>query len=189
MDRRVKHIDNKNFFIEYGKCIIGGYHDLMATYEVIKKTSFTMSGKVFNKRFTTEIEKHLEEEKVPTSVYLSDEFNLGYKTLKIYLKNRSKQICGSWEYFDNEVYCCTIHNCEKEFVDNNGRVIGEKVVELCDKMIKECKKHIEEWQDAIDNYDENRNTLANALKEFGEVVKGLNPLFKPYNVFSFDWEK
>ena len=93
---------NNEAFQQYGSAIIRGYQDTIEVLKVIIEAGAKMNGKVLNKRFITEIESNL---KVKAIVSISDKFNLGYRSLNIYLENRSININGSWIYFDNQIYC------------------------------------------------------------------------------------
>ena len=178
----------KETFIEYAKHIVEGYKTIIAAYGVISKVGLTMHGKVFNKRFESEIEKYCKEEGVNVSIWLNDQYNMGYKDLKIYLQDRSFNGGDCWIYFDNDIYHNSIHNCNNAFVDGNNRIIGVKVAETCNEYIEHCKKEMTKWQDAADNYDKYEEQVKAALKQLNEAFEGLNSLFKPYTISQYDWE-
>lgn len=178
----------KETFVNYALHIVEGYKTVIAAYQVISRVGMSMNGKVFNKRFETEIEKHCKEEGVNVSVWMNDQYNMGYKDLKIYIQDRSFSCGGNWIYFDNDIYYNNIHNCNNAFTDNDNRVIGIKVEETCNEYISHCQKEIEKWQDAADNYDRYADQMSAALCQLNESLKGLNPLFKPYTISQYDWE-
>lgn len=178
----------KEVFLEYAKHIIGAYKEVIATYGIISKVGYQLNGKVFNKRFETEIEKHCTEEGINVTIWLGDTYNMGYKDLEIMLQNRSFNGGNTWIYFDSDVYYKRLHNCNKAFVDDNGRIIGKKVEETCNEYVTNCQSMVSQWQDAIDNYDKHAAALAEAVAAFGKAMKGVNQLFKPSQISSFDWE-
>lgn len=188
MNTTAKRIGSKENFIQYANAIVEGYETIIKTYECIKAVGYGMCGKVFNKRFFTELETCLGYDQVKTRVSASDNYHIGYKTLFIYLENRSVNIAGSWEYFDRDMYYTTIHNIDNAWLDA-GRINPEKIRVSCDEMIEMCKKQIAKWSDAAENYDAYCTKLADALKQLGENMKGINSLFKPSEIHSFDWER
>lgn len=179
----------KEDFVKYGNAVISGYKTIIAVYKIIAESAKKMEGKVFNKRFRTEIEKRLNECKIGANIGISDTDNIGHNTLKIYLFRRDTQINGSTIYFDNEIYYTSIHNCENVFVNDEGRIVSESAENECNEQIKLCNEQIENWEDAIENYDRYKAQIEGALKQLGEALKGLNVLFRPSQIDSYDWER
>ena len=178
----------KEAFQQYAAAIIGGYQDTIEVFKAIIEVGAKMDGKVLNKRFITAI-----EEKINVAIVsMSDQYNLGYRDLHIYLNNRSININGSWEYFDKQVCCNYVHNVEKSFceMDSNGnaRIVCSKVEATCNEYIESCCKYIRKWQDASDNYDKYTEQLKNAVRQFGEAMKGLNDYFCPSEICKYEWE-
>jgi hypothetical protein len=182
---------NKEAFQQYAAAIIGGYQDIIEVLKAIIEVGAKMDGKVLNKRFITAI-----EEKINVAIVsMSDQYNLGYRDLHIYLNNRSININGSWEYFDKQICCNYIHNIEKSFCEYesenlkvNPRIVCSKVEATCNEYIETCCKYIRKWQDASDNYDKYTEQLKNAVRQFGEAMKGLNDYFCPSEIYKYDWE-
>jgi hypothetical protein len=181
--------NKKEDFVKYGNAIIGGYKTIISVFQIIAESAKKMNGKVFNKRFQTEIENRLKDCKIGANISISDSYNMGYKTLKIYLFNRDTQINGSTIYFDKEIYHTSIHNCEKAFVNAEGRIVAEGAENECNEQIKLCNEQTEKWEDAIENYDRYKEQVENAVKQLGEALKGLNGFFRPSQIDSYDWEK
>lgn len=184
---------NKEAFKEYGNAIIEGYQDVVEVLTIVKESAAKMDGKVLNKRFMTEIESRLAVHPFTKArLSLSDQYNMGYRDINIYLEHRSVCISDSWIYFDNQIYCRNIHNVEKafcEFDSNvNARIVCSKVTAYCDEYIEQCKKYMTKWQDAIDNYDKYTEQLKNAVRQFGEAMNGLSDYFTPSQLSKYDWE-
>ena len=178
----------KEAFQQYAAAIIGGYQDTIEVFKAIIEVGAKMDGKVLNKRFITAI-----EEKVNVAmVSMSDQYNLGYRDLHIYLNHRSISINGSWGYFDKQVCCNYIHNVEKSFceMDSNGnaRIVCSKVEATCNEYIESCCKYIRKWQDASDNFDKYTEQINKAVREFGKALQGLNDYFCPSEICKYDWE-
>lgn len=181
----------KEAFQQYAAAIIGGYQDIIEVLKAIIEVGAKMDGKVLNKRFITAI-----EEKINVAIVsMSDQYNLGYRDLHIYLNNRSININGSWEYFDKQICCNYIHNIEKSFCEYesenlkvNPRIVCSKVEATCNEYIETCCKYIRKWQDASDNFDKYTEQLKNAVRQFGEAMKGLNDYFCPSEIYKYDWE-
>lgn len=181
----------KEAFQQYAAAIIGGYQDIIEVLKAIIEVGAKMDGKVLNKRFITAI-----EEKINVAIVsMSDQYNLGYRDLHIYLNNRSININGSWEYFDKQICCNYIHNVEKSFCEYesenlnvNPRIVCSKVEATCNEYIETCCKYIRKWQDASDNFDKYTEQLKNAVRQFGEAMKGLNDYFCPSEIYKYDWE-
>lgn len=188
MEYTAKKFKFKEDFIKYAKAVVNGYCEIISTFGVIAEAGKKFDGKVFNKRFNTEIENQLKEKGIPTFVGISDPYSMGYKTLKVYLRNRDICINGNCYYFDKEIAVASIHNCESSFINEEGRIIGEKVAETCNEEIKMCEEQVKKWNDAIEHYDEYTAQLENAVKQFGEALRGLNRLFRPSQIDSYDWE-
>lgn len=182
---------NEEAFQQYAAAIIGGYQDIIEVLKAIIEVGANMDGKVLNKRFITAI-----EEKINVAIVsMSDQYNLGYRDLHIYLNNRSININGSWVYFDKQICCNYIHNVEKSFCEYesenlkvNPRIVCSKVEATCNEYIETCCKYIRKWQDASDNYDKYTEQLKNAVRQFGEAMKGLNDYFCPSEIYKYDWE-
>lgn len=179
---------NKEGFITYASNIINGYNVIVKVHNIIKSVAEKMNGKVLNKRFQTEIENELKNACVPASVYITDDSWDKHKGLKIYLDRRDCQINGSTIYFDNEMGYYWFYNITKDFADENGRIVSDKVFCECDKLIEGASQSISEWQDAIDNYDKYNAQLKEAVKTLGNALKGINYRFKPNKIDSYDWE-
>ena len=176
---------NNEAFQQYGSAIIRGYQDTIEVLKVIIEAGAKMNGKVLNKRFITEIESNL---KVKAIVSISDKFNLGYRSLNIYLENRSININGSWIYFDNQIYCRYIHNVEQSFLNDEGRIDCAKVETACNEQIEQACKYIRKWEDAMSNYDKYTEQLKKAVLDFGNALKGLSDFFTPSQLDKYDWE-
>ena len=181
----------KEAFQQYAAAIIGGYQDIIEDLKAIIEVGAKMDGKVLNKRFITAI-----EEKINVAIVsMSDQYNLGYRDLHIYLSNRSININGSWEYFDKQICCNYIHNVEKSFCEYesenlkvNPRIVCSKVEATCNEYIETCCKYIRKWQDASDNFDKYTEQINKAVREFGKAVQGLNDYFCPSEICKYDWE-
>lgn len=182
---------NEEAFQQYAAAIIGGYQDIIEVLKAIIEVGAKMDGKVLNKRFITAI-----EEKINVAIVsMSDQYNLGYRDLHIYLNNRSININGSWEYFDKQICCNYIHNVEKSFCEYesenlkvNPRIVCGKVEATCNEYIETCCKYIRKWQDASDNFDKYTEQINKAVREFGKAVQGLNDYFCPSEICKYDWE-
>lgn len=188
MDYLAKQYDKKAFG-EYGKAIIDGYLDIVEVLNIVKGVAQKMNGKVLNKRFITEIETQLASHPFAKArLSMDDQYNLGYRDINIYLEHRSISINGSWVYFDSQIYCRNIHNVEKSFCNEEGRLDCAKVEACCDDYINQCKKYMTKWQDAIDNYDTYTAQLKNAVIALGKALNGLNDYFMPSDISKYDWE-
>lgn len=181
----------KEAFQQYAAAIIGGYQDTIEIFKAIIEVGAKMDGKVLNKRFITAIEEKINV----AMVSMSDQYNLGYRDLHIYLNNRSININGSWEYFDKQICCNYIHNVEKSFCEYesenlkvNPRIVCSKVEATCNEYIETCCKYIRKWQDASDNFDKYTEQINKAVREFGKAVQGLNDYFCPSEICKYDWE-
>jgi len=172
-------------FQQYGSAIIRGYQDTIEVLKVIIEVGAKMNGKVLNKRFITEIESNL---KVKAYVSMGDKYNFGYRSLNIYLENRSILINGSWVYYDNQIYCRNIHNVEKSFLNDEGRIDCAKVEEACNEQIEQACKYIRKWEDAMSNYDKYTEQLKKAVLDFGKALEGLSDFFTPAQLDKYDWE-
>ena len=80
------------------------------------------------------------------------------------------------------------YNVERDFLNEEGRLVYEKLDNLFSKLEEGYRKEIERWTDAKINYDSYKRMLYEALADFGEKMKNINSLFKPYEVRSYDWE-
>lgn len=190
MNTRVSNF-SKEAFLMYAARVIEGFETLTATFKVISEVGSTkFDGKVFNARFEHEIENVLKERNICAMLWLNDQYNMGYKDLKISLQDplRSIRIGESWFYIDNDVTSSNIHNCNKEFVDENGRVIGEKLIETCNKYIEQSENYKKRWQDAIDNYDTYAKRVKEAVTALGMALKGVNDFFLPSEICRYDWQ-
>ena len=191
MDTKASKYTNETFAL-YAKALIGGFNTLIATYKIIADVGKKLNGKVFNRRFETLIEKQCEDAKIGVFVSLDDQDNAGdkFKKLMILLQNPTIKSGDIWISFaDDLVYYNFIYNCNACFVNNDGKVIGQRVVETCEEKIAKCKEQINIWQDAADNYNKYNNQINDAVKQFGKAVKEINPLFKPGLLSHFDWEQ
>ena len=172
MNTIVKNYD-KQTFIQYANAICEGYKTIKDVYNVVGYVGAKMNGKVFNKRFATAIENTLKERNINAFIGLSDQFNMGYKDLKIYLQDRSFQSeSRGCVYFDYHLSYNYVHNADN-----------------CEEMMSHCDKEINKWQDAATNYDNYKTAMENAIKEFGKAVKNINSLFVPYEIHSYDWRE
>lgn len=187
MNYKAKNYSKENFTI-YADAIIDGYKTFIDVYKGIKATALKMHGKVINKRFWTALNELLQSKEVKARASWSDTYNFGYHTMNIYLDNRSVNIGSYCEYFDKEMGCTFIHNVEETFLNGEGRIDTECVDKICDKYIESCESYIKRWEDAKLNFDEYKERVQNAVKEFGEKMKDINPLFKPNEISSYDWE-
>ena len=188
MNTIVKNYD-KQTFIQYANAICEGYKTIKDVYNVVGYVGAKMNGKVFNKRFATAIENTLKERNINAFIGLSDQFNMGYKDLKIYLQDRSFQSeSRGCVYFDDHLSYNYVHNADNCFCEN-GVVVCEKVEKICEEMMSHCDKEINKWQDAATNYDNYKTAMENAIKEFGKAVKNINSLFVPYEIHSYDWRE
>ena len=77
---------------------------------------------------------------------------------------------------------------ESENLKVNPRIVCSKVEATCNEYIETCCKYIRKWQDASDNYDKYTEQLKNAVRQFGEAMKGLNDYFCPSEIYKYDWE-
>lgn len=175
-------------FQQYGSAIIRGYQDTIEVLKVIIEVGAKMNGKVLNKRFITEVENSMKEQGLKAFVSMGDKFNLGYRSLNIYLENRSTLINGSWVYYDNQIYCRYIHSVEASFLNDEGRIDCAKVEAACNEEIEQACKYIRKWEDAMSNYDKYTEQLKKAVLDFGNAMKGLSDFFTPSQLDKYDWE-
>ena len=182
---------NKESFRKYAAAIIVGYQEIIEVLKAIIEVGAQMDGKVLNKRFITAINGKIKG----ASVYMNDPYNFGYRNLNVNLENRSVNINGNWEYFDTQSYCKYESNVEKEFCEYederlkvNPRIVGSKVEATCSNYIESCNKYIKDWEDAAVNFDKYTEQVNNAVREFGNALKGLNDHFCPSEICKYDWE-
>jgi len=186
MDYRARNFDKQGFEV-LANAIITAYNEVILTYRVIQKVGKKMDGKVLNARFSNAINDELKSKDMPTSVYMSDPYNMGHKELKIYTSNRDVKIGENWVYFDKDLHGLMIYNCNN-FLNGENRIISEKLDQECETEISLCKQQQEKWGDARDNYDKYTEQVNNAIKQLGEAMKGLNGFFRPSQISSYDWE-
>lgn len=179
------NINNKERFAPHAKAIINGYKDLAAIWGAIMSVSDEMNGKVFNKRFTDAVNAKI---KGVGSVSASDPYNLGHKTLNIYLFNRSYCLEGAgWIYYDKELYYTYLHNVDDILTD--GRMDADKAKSRILNIIELINDKIATYSDALKNYDKYMNKRTKALEAFGKAMAGLNKLFEFGTLNSYDWQR
>lgn len=179
------NINNKERFAIHAKAIINGYKDLAVIWNAIITVSNEMNGKVFNKRFTDSVNAKIDG---VGRVSASDPYNLGHKTLNIYLFNRSYCLEGAGcIYYDDELYFTSLHDVDDILTD--GRIAADKANYHLSKIIELINNKIATYSDALKNYDKYMNKRAKALEAFGKAMAGLNKLFEYGTLNSYDWQR
>lgn len=166
----------KEDFTVHANAIVGGYNDLKKVWAVVSEVAKEMNGKVINKRFTDAINAKCEG---VGRVYIDE-----YKKLLVYITNRCYNNGSYCVYFDDKL------SYRYSFgVDFSGRVDADLICGMVSANIKNINDKISTWKDAAKNWDKYEAKVRKALEAFNKAMVGVNPLFKPYELHSFQWER
>lgn len=179
-------ISDKAKFLVYSENIVNGYNDLEKIWRAVLETAKEMHGKVFNKRFGDAINAKISG---VGSVSFNDPYNMGYKTLNIWVEKRYYTIPGIYgcNYFDDDLSYKSMHNANDILTD--GRIDATKAAEKITDYLGGINRKRDEMKDAAKNYDKNKKKLENAVRALAVAFSGINPLFVPSELRAYDWEK
>ena len=179
-------ISNKTNFLVYSENIVKGYNDIEKIWRVVLETAKEMNGKVFNKRFADAINVKVQG---VGSVSFNDPYNMGYKTLNIWINKRYYEIPGIYgcHYFDGDLDGKYMHNINEILTD--GRIDATKAAEKIAGYLGRINQKRDEMRDAAKNYDKNKKKVENAVRALAVAFSGINSLFVPSELRAYDWEK
>ena len=166
----------KQDFEIYANGIIRAYNDVKSVWAAVLEVSKQMDGKVINKRFTEAIDAKCVG---VGSVWLDNS-----KLMHVQIYNRSIQTAHGPEYIDRRLYYCTSYG-----VAFSGRVDAAEVASMYSALVKNINDKINQWKDAAKNFDKYQEKTRKALQALNKAFEGINPIFKPSVLNSFDWER
>ncbi len=168
----------KQAFTAHATALIKGYKDLKTICEAIDSTAAEMNGKIYNKRFRTAVNNKIEG----VGRVLEGNYSCVWE---LYLINRSYQDTpGTAKYFDSDMRYTRIYGSEKFFIE--GRICADAIHA---DMVERCQlidAKINQLQDALKNYDTHAAAVKNAVLEFREKMKAINPVFVPSELKSYE---
>ena len=188
MESRVSKMrGNKEFFEMYADCLCNAYKDLINSFSIVREVAKKFDGKILNARFEKALREHTDSQKsgVWFSIYKKSYSN--EREMVFYVDKRYFTIESGCVYIDSDLGKMISYNVERDFL-NEGRLSYEKLDLLLNQLEERFLKEIERWTDAKENYDSYKKMLSEALADFGEKMKTINSLFKPYEIRSYDWE-
>ena len=166
MEKSINIIEKMEVRIAEHKNIIDQVQDIR---EVVKK----FNGKVLNKRFVTALE--VKNDKLWGNTEKSP-YNFQH-TLIIYTKSNS---------YDTSTVLY-VYNCEKEILDENGRISFDKFNILLDKIVKSHTEDIERLQADIDTGFDRLEKWNKLAMELNELSLGMSTYFKQVMKHSFEY--
>lgn len=192
METRIGRLgNNKELYIRYATALIDGIEKVIASFDIIRDVAKKMDGKVMNVRFENAIKELTDANKsgVYYRVYKkSYSFSGNDREMVLYLDVRSVQDTDcTCVYFDKDISNYISYSVERDML-NEGRISYEKIDTRLNKLEKSYREQIELWRDGINNYDNYKKMLNDALVDFGEKMSKINYLFKPHEIHSYDWE-
>lgn len=174
----------KEQFLQHARAIVSAYKDVLQAWSAVENTAKEMDGKVYNKRFLEAVNGKIEGF---ARVYVDSNYN-NRKQLSIYLKNRSYQYGTYCIYFDKSIYNTSIWDLEKECL-TAGRIDSAKFSAVVADHTAAVETYINSWQQAAKNFDRDQKKIRKALQTLHDTFATVSPVFKVYELHSFEWDR
>lgn len=189
MESRVSKMrGNKEFFAMYADCLVQAHNDLINSFAIVRDVAKKFDGKILNARFENALREQTDSQKAGVRFSINWRSYANGREMVFYVDKRYFTIESGCVYIDSDLGKMISYNVERDFLNEEGRLVYERLDNLLTSLELKHKEEIERWSDAKNNYDEYKRKLHEALCDFGEKIKDINSLFKPYEIRSYDWE-